>query len=897
PTTFKLEVAGSIGPEADNTRDLGSGARRWANLYATNITGAVGAVTPGSGAFTTLTSSGNTTLATGAGTTNTLGAGASSINTIGSATTPGTLTLLGSTIVAGSANTTAFTLGNVTTNPTLTLLGTGLTTLGGNLTVTGTSWTATPTISGLITATSGLTSNGTLTVGANQNFVMSSGTGTATQTFTGTTTVANTITANSLTTGTGFDVNTINTATTNTPLSAISFDITNAQTTLANSSITGLAVNFTNNPTVAGNTDTAVRIQNQATSNVTDNLVDSLLLLDNADTVTLGTTVVTDAIKITNTGGAGYTNFLNTPTIDISAAGAITGAASYNGLVVTANTGVITTGTWNGTTIAVANGGTGATTFTANGVLYGNTTGAIQATAQGAANTVLVANAGAPSFSAAIIVGTSVTSPSLVATTAVTTPSIITASGALTVTPAAGSNLNVNLSTTGDFAVNTNQLYVDTSAANVGIGTTPVATNKLQVNQTGTADGSAGIAVSTSGVVTGTNYGLYSSVSGASVRNWGLYINSGDAHVAGNVGIGSTAPAARLHIDGTNSLIYTEPASDNGQLSGLKMLSSPGLVVSGITTNSLTGEVAVGSLDSGYFTALYGGATEKVRITSTGFVGIGTTNPGAKVDIQLPTAVAALTAADEGLRLSTSTVSTSNITHASSPFIKLFGGIWNGTTNSSRGFTQQVTGISGTNNGYRLAIGSTDFSDALSIVGLTGNVGINTTTPTTFKLEVAGSIGPEADNTRDLGSSGRRFANLYATNVNTTNLSLSGLTQGSMLFAGASGAVSQDNANLFFDDTNDTFGVGTTRTGAISATNPRMLIKGAGAITNLTLQTTDSANNETFFVQDGGRVGVRYNPFTIGMTSAETPVASARLQVVGSSITTVIDWGSTDIVG
>ncbi|MHB8871870.1 MAG: beta strand repeat-containing protein, partial [Candidatus Doudnabacteria bacterium] len=500
-------------------------------------------------------------------------------------------------------------------------------------------------VEGLITATSGLTSNGTLTVGANQNFVMSSGTGTSTQTFTGTTTVAHTITANSLTTGSALDINTTNTATTNTPLSAISFDITNAQSTIANSSITGLAVNFTNNPSIAGNTGSAVRIQNQATSNVTDNAVSALLLLDNADTTTLGTTVVTDAIKITNSGGSNFTNFLNTPTINISAAGAISGvttiatsgtinsqtissAASFTGtvnavtgykvngaatlgnvlrgdgtnfvsatlsggditgaaLTKTDDTNVtltlggspttallratsITVG-WTGT-LSVARGGTGVGTFTTNGVLYGNGTTNILATAQGAANTVLVANAGAPSFSSAITVGTSVTSPSLVATTAVTTPSIVTAAGALTVTPAAGSNLNVNLSGTGDFAVSTNQFYVDSST--------------------------------------------------------------------GNVGIGTTAPAARLHLDGLNSLIYTEPSSDNGQLSGLKMLSSPGVVVSGITTNSLTGEVAVGSLDSGYYTALYGGATEKVRISTNGNVGVGTTNPTAVLHLKAGTAAA-----------------------------------------------------------------------------------------------------------------------------------------------------------------------------------------------------------------------------------------------------------------
>lgn len=61
-----------------------------------------------------------------------------------------------------------------------------------------------------------------------------------------------------------------------------------------------------------------------------------------------------------------------------------------------------------GVDIPVADGGTGASTFTTNGVLYGNGASAIQVTAQGAANTVLTANAGAPAFSASPTV-TSVT--------------------------------------------------------------------------------------------------------------------------------------------------------------------------------------------------------------------------------------------------------------------------------------------------------------------------------------------------------------------------------------------------------------------------------------------------------------------------------------------------------
>src|SRR3990167_10374060 len=42
-----------------------------------------------------------------------------------------------------------------------------------------------------------------------------------------------------------------------------------------------------------------------------------------------------------------------------------------------------------------------------------------------------------------------------------------------------------------------------------------------------------------------------------------------------------------------------------------------------------------------------------------------------------------------------------------------------------------------------------------------------------------------------------------------STLTLSGLTSGSVLFAGASGLISQDNANLFWDDTNNRLGIGT----------------------------------------------------------------------------------------
>lgn len=81
--------------------------------------------------------------------------------------------------------------------------------------------------------------------------------------------------------------------------------------------------------------------------------------------------------------------------------------------------------------------------------------------------------------SGALVFGTS---PAF--TTSLSTPAITTASGDLTITPAAGSDLSVNLSTTGDFAVNTDDFFVDTSAGRIGVGTVlPTQTLDIETNE------------------------------------------------------------------------------------------------------------------------------------------------------------------------------------------------------------------------------------------------------------------------------------------------------------------------------------------------------------------------------------------------------------------------------
>jgi hypothetical protein len=129
-------------------------------------------------------------------------------------------------------------------------------------------------------------------------------------------------------------------------------------------------------------------------------------------TLTLGGTP-TGALFSATSFTLGWTGTLAAARLNANVVQGITNDTNVTGSI---SAQVLTLG-WTGT-LSVARGGTGAGTFTANGVLYGNTTGALQVTAQGAANTILTANAGAPSFSASPTIGTQVTVPIVIGGTA-----------------------------------------------------------------------------------------------------------------------------------------------------------------------------------------------------------------------------------------------------------------------------------------------------------------------------------------------------------------------------------------------------------------------------------------------------------------------------------------------
>jgi hypothetical protein len=94
------------------------------------------------------------------------------------------------------------------------------------------------------------------------------------------------------------------------------------------------------------------------------------ILSSNAGSGITARTLTGTTNRLTVTNGDGTAG---NPTFDIS--------ASYVGQSSITTLGTITSGTWNGTTIATANGGTGQTSFTSGSLIYGAGSGALQTVA------------------------------------------------------------------------------------------------------------------------------------------------------------------------------------------------------------------------------------------------------------------------------------------------------------------------------------------------------------------------------------------------------------------------------------------------------------------------------------------------------------------------------------
>jgi hypothetical protein len=138
-----------------------------------------------------------------------------------------------------------------------------------------------------------------------------------------------------------------------------------------------------------------------------------------------------------------------------------------------------------------------------------------------------------------------------------------------------------------------------------------------------------------------------------------LNIGSGQVYKAadGKVGIGTASPGARLHVTYTNNTVYANAFRDSGvQIlnNSADLNASADLYFQAGITGSGTGSISLirtgssaGAMAFQLRDGSTGTSTERLRITSAGSVGIGTSSPATIMHVDIPGA----TATSNGFRL------------------------------------------------------------------------------------------------------------------------------------------------------------------------------------------------------------------------------------------------------
>jgi hypothetical protein len=235
-------------------------------------------------------------------------------------------------------------------------------------------------------------------------------------------------------------------------------------------------------------------------------------------------------------------------------------------------------------TLGVSKGGTGATTLTSNGVLYGNGTGAVQATAAGASGGILYSNSGTPAFTSNVFVNNGV-------------PKFSTATGVGFTFEAGGAGTVRTLAQT---AGSTNSGTLDLNSGAVS-GATSNSGDVHLFSGASSTSGNTGVVNITTGDATSGNSGS---------------ITLGTGTASGTVGsitmsIGGTQ-IADVAADGLNIVTGT-----TYQINNTSVLSATTLG-SSVVNSSLTsvGTIATGTWQGSVIGTLYGGTGLAINPTS-----------------------------------------------------------------------------------------------------------------------------------------------------------------------------------------------------------------------------------------------------------------------------------------
>jgi hypothetical protein len=373
---------------------------------------------------------------------------------------------------------------------------------------------------------------------------------------------------------------------------------------------------------------------NSTTGVITNSAPDQTVALTGA-----GTTTVTGT----------YPNF--TITSNDSTVGTVTSVAASGGTTGLTFTGspITTAGTLTlGGTLAVANGGTGATTLTSGYLVKGNGTSAVSASVVYDNGTNVGIGTASPGFKLQVE-----------GTIRANSGDVQAYQGAISTYGVAGTAAVKLFQNSGNWEINNPGGYLQFYNATAAAERMRVTANgDVLINTTASLYGFAsnpslelnGAAGAVLGLKVGGVAGSYIQHSGdltianTTANNMRLFTNNTERMritSAGNVGIGASAPATRLHVEGADTELRVQSTtSANGYIRFINTSGSMSIGMSGAATNTLltydrtnsqTAHEYLGGA-SGYHSWSTNGA-ERMRITSAGNVGIGMTSIGAKLDI------------------------------------------------------------------------------------------------------------------------------------------------------------------------------------------------------------------------------------------------------------------------